>query len=311
VPARRPRKRAKATATKRTQRPHWSKASPVTLSADGSIHEMIAAVIRSCRGHWDANIAAALDGRDPEGIHQVRVGLRRLRSALSLFKKQIPAAQRAALGAEAKWLFGQLGAVRDLDVFLASLPEDKKMAAVAEVAQRLRARAHAAAAVALQSVRARRFAHRVDVWLQGRGWRSGDDAVSPESLARAALNRRLRKIREAAEHITSLSVAERHELRIAVKKSRYGLEFLKPLLPEKRAARWTAALKRLQDSLGHLNDVDVAQRTVTLLVRSAGRSRAAVSRGGQILIRDHKKALAAAEPQLRKDCLKLAALPLL
>jgi CHAD domain-containing protein len=83
------------------------------------------------------------------------------------------------------------------------------------------------------------------------------------------------------------------------------------LLPEKRAARWTAALKRLQDSLGHLNDVDVAQRTVTLLVRSAGRSRTAVSRGGQILIRDHKKALAAAEPQLRKDCLKLAALPLL
>ena len=59
-------------------------------AAGASCDDGIAAVIGACRDHWQANIAAAVDGRDPEGVHQVRVGLRRLRSALSLFKSHIP-----------------------------------------------------------------------------------------------------------------------------------------------------------------------------------------------------------------------------
>ena len=62
----------------------------------------MAVVMTACHVHWQINLAAAVDGRQPEGTHQVRVALRRLRSALSVFKKYIPAAQRAALNAEAK-----------------------------------------------------------------------------------------------------------------------------------------------------------------------------------------------------------------
>jgi CHAD domain-containing protein len=51
------------------------------------------AIFESCFDQWLANQAAALDGRDPEGVHQMRVGLRRLRSALSIFKKLIPKSQ--------------------------------------------------------------------------------------------------------------------------------------------------------------------------------------------------------------------------
>lgn len=304
----RARKSAHAVAPAPTAKPRWSKAVAVTLSPSGGIHEMMAAIIGGCRDHWQANVPAAIDGRDPEGIHQVRVGLRRLRSALALFKKQIPAAQRAALNAEAKWLFGQLGPVRDLDVFLGALGENDAMSAIA---RKQRERAHRTAKAGLQSLRARRFAQRLDVWLQGRGWSNGTTDISPAAFARTALNRRLRTIREAAEEIGSLDIEARHELRITVKKTRYGLEFLAALLPAKRAQRWTSSLKHLQDSLGRLNDVDVAERTVDLLVRSAGASRAKTARAGRAFIRRQKKALAAAEPQLRKDCAKLAALPLL
>ena len=280
----------------------------MTLSPASGIHEIMAAIIGGCRDHWLANVPAAIDGRDPEGIHQVRVGLRRLRSALSLFREQIAPAQRAALNKEAKWLLGELGAVRDLDVFLGALAD--KAAAMAAVARRQRERAHRTAAAALQSPRARRFAHRLDVWLQGRGWRNGDDDASPTAIARTALNRRLRRIRDAAARVGGLSIEERHELRIAVKKARYGLEFLHALLPEKRAQRWTSALKRLQDSLGYLNDVDVAERTVAALVRGAGVQKARVAQTGRNFVRRQKKALAAAEPRLRKECAKLSALPL-
>ncbi len=299
----------KALTVASSAKPKWSKAVAVTLSPASGIHEMMAAIIGGCRDHWLANVPAAIDGRDPEGIHQVRVGLRRMRSALSLFKNQIPTAQRAALNKEAKWLFGELGAVRDLDVFLGALAD--KDAAMAAVARKQRERAHRAAAAALQSLRARRFAQRLDIWLQGHGWRNGEGEGSPAEIARGALNRRLRRIRDAAAEVGDLSVEARHELRIAVKKARYGLEFLNTLLPEKRAQRWTSSLKRLQDSLGHLNDVDVAERTVTVLVRGAGVEKTRVARAGRNFVRRQKKALAAAEPQLRKDCEKLAALPLL
>ncbi|MGZ6229065.1 MAG: CHAD domain-containing protein [Candidatus Binataceae bacterium] len=302
--------RAKISAPPRPAKPRWTKAIAVTLSPASGLHKMMVAIIGGCCDHWLANVPAAIDGRDPEGIHQARVGLRRLRSALSLFKKQIPTAQRSALNAEAKWLFGQLGLVRDLDVFIGSLGE--KDEAMAAVARKLRGRAHRKAVTALQSPRARRLAQRLDVWLQGRGWRdNAEAAASPASIARAALNRRLRRIRDAAEEIGELAVDARHELRIAVKKARYGLEFLSAVLPEKRAQRWTSSLKRLQDSLGHLNDVDVAERTVATLVRGAGNQKSRVARAGQAFVRRQKKALAAAEPQLIKDCAKLAVLPLL
>ena len=127
-------------------------------------------------------------------------------------------------------------------------------------------RAHQTAATAITSARARRFAARLEIWLQGRGWRADDGANE-----RRAANIRpqyhqpppAQDPRQPAEDIAELTIDERHELRIAVKKTRYGIEFFSGVLPAKRAARWTTALKHLQDSLGHLNDLDVAERTIT------------------------------------------------
>ncbi len=97
------------------------KAAPVSFKSRSTLDDAIAAVVKSCRDHWQANLPAALTGGKPEGVHQVRVGLRRFRSALSLFRKFIPENQREWLNAEAKWLANQLGPVRDLDVFLSDL----------------------------------------------------------------------------------------------------------------------------------------------------------------------------------------------
>lgn len=113
-----------------------------------------------------------------------------------------------------------------------------------------------------------------------------------------------------AEGITKLPVAERHELRIAVKKARYGIEFFHALLPQKRAARWTAALKPVQDSLGHMNDLDVAERTIERLVgpeSTAGGKLAAAARSVRRL---HKKAARDAEPEIRKQCRRLTRIAL-
>src|SRR3546814_14860886 len=83
--------------------------------------DALAAVLGACLRHWSANEAAAIDGSDPEGVHQMRVGLRRFRSALTVFGDLLPAAQLAWLQEEAKWALNALGSARDWDVFLADL----------------------------------------------------------------------------------------------------------------------------------------------------------------------------------------------
>lgn len=296
--------------------PRWSKAAPITFKARSTLDDAIAAVIASCRDHWQLNLPAALDGRNAEGVHQVRVGLRRFRSALSLFKGFVPDNQRGWLNTESKWLANQLGPVRDLDVFLADLEKrsDKNDAAAVALGEAVRgahARARAGAMNALRGPRMRRFTARVETWRDGRGWYA-DDAEVPDvgAFARETLNKRLKKIQAVAAHADKLTVPERHELRIAVKKLRYGLEFLSPVLPDKRTQRASAALKRLQDSLGHLNDLDVAERTLTLVAaRATPAERRLIKKAGDALKAAHRKAATKAEPETARLCRKLVKLP--
>ncbi|MGE4064099.1 MAG: CHAD domain-containing protein [Rhodospirillaceae bacterium] len=299
----------------RPRAPRWIKAAPVSLKAKSNVDDAISIVIKNCRDHWQINLPAAVDGRNVEGVHQVRVGLRRFRSALSLFRKFIPDSQREWLNQEAKWLASQLGLVRDLDVFIANIDRrpagEADYAVLTAAAQNLQATSRIAAVQALRGTRMRRFAARLETWLEGRGWYA-DGAAHPDlaTFARDVLNKRLRKIRDVAARADKLSVPERHELRISVKKLRYGLEFLASVLPEKRAQRTNALLKRLQDSLGHLNDLDVAARTIALVAASASPAdRRRIKRAGNALKASHRKAVAKAEPETQHLCHKLVKLP--
>jgi triphosphatase len=299
----------------RPRAPRWVKAAPVSFKAKSTLDDAIAAVIKSCRDHWQINLPAALDGRNPEGVHQVRVGLRRFRSALSLFRKFVPDNQRDWLNQEARWLAGQLGPVRDFDVFLSDLEQrgaedDDSVAALTEAARNAHAKARTTAVSALRGARMRRFAARVETWLDGRGWYADTEIPNVSTFARESFNKRMRKIREVAARADELSVPERHELRIAVKKVRYGLEFLASVLPGKRAQRTNAVLKRLQDSLGHLNDLDVAERTIALVASGATPSeRRRMKKAGDALKADHRKAATKAEPETERLCHKLVKLP--
>jgi len=300
----------------KVQAPTWSKAPPLVLTPSATVDDAIAIIGTSCRTHWKANLAAAIDGRTPEGVHQVRVSLRRLRSALSLFKKYIPETQREALNAEAKWLLTHLGAVRDLDVFIHTLSkpfaekvsEDARIALLIRAARDERAKAHANAVTGLTSKRAGRFAARLDAWFSGRGWNTNGDAARDgrkepaEDFARKRVNRRLRKLLAEYGDVGDLSVNERHELRIAAKKVRYGLEFFSALLPSKRSENVSTALKQLQDCLGHLNDIDVADRTIATLTAQANdvTARRKIAAGGRLISRYHKKAAKAAEPKAQR-----------
>src|SRR3546814_4235956 len=122
--------------------------------------------------------------------------------------------------------------------------------------------------LALASPRYTRFLLRLGGWLEDRGWRpeATREAAREMALAQplvaladALLAKRHRQALKRGRGFAKLPTAERHQLRIAVKKLRYTTEFFRGLYPPKRSKGYLAALRDLQESLGHLNDVAGAE----------------------------------------------------
>jgi triphosphatase len=239
--------------------------------------EALQAIAASCIGLLAANAEAVLSGDVPEAVHQGRVALRRLRSAIGLFKPLLADDETAAVRDELRWLLQQLGPARDVDVFLSeilapveeSLPEEPALALLRRTLVRQR-RAHAAAAkAALCSARLTALMLSLGAWIEGGSWLRGDSAALQEPVEETAvrfIEARERKLRKRVRRLAEMDPAERHRVRIQVKRLRYACEFFLPVLPGKRGRRTVAALSELQDRLGLLNDLTVAAATLGAIV---------------------------------------------
>jgi inorganic triphosphatase YgiF len=294
--------------------PAWHKALAPSLSRDDTVDQAMEAIFESCFDQWLANQAAALDGRDPEGVHQMRVGLRRLRSALSIFKKLIPKSQLVWLRADAKRTASYLGPARDWDVFLSDLlapvillqPEDKGLNALRARAKGRRAAAYRTARKSLAAAAYNRFLLRFGAWLEGRAWRHeqtdeqtalGDLPVT--GFTSELLSARRDKVLAQGQGIADLPDEKRHALRISLKKLRYALEFFAPLFDKKTVKPFVGSLKTLQDDLGHLNDVAVARTLLHGLTAKPGKTDMPHAAG--MVIGWHARGVADLEPRLIRD----------
>ncbi|MEQ9607828.1 MAG: CYTH and CHAD domain-containing protein, partial [Kiloniellaceae bacterium] len=307
------------------RRPAWVRAEPLDLTAKMRVDEALAAVLENCLRHWSANEAAALDGSDPEGVHQMRVGLRRFRSALSVFGELLPESQLDWLKTEAKWTLNALGPARDWDVFQSDLlapleadrPEDPDLAALRTAAQERQARAYQDLREALSTPRYTRFLLRLGGWLEDRAWHGAGLTAAQETalgqpfitLADTLLAKRHRQVMKRGKGFKSLPTPARHELRIAVKKLRYTTEFFRGLYPAKREKAYLAALRDLQESLGHLNDVAVAEHLLVDLTEASppGSGARQLERAVGKVIGWYARALLDFEPEMRDTWKSFAA----
>lgn len=266
------------------------KARPVEVPPDALLDELLAAVLESGLAQLVENEAAASLGLDPEGVHQMRVGARRLRSALGFFGPVLPEPACDALRAELRWLAGELGPARDLDVLATGLlaplvalrPGDEALACLHAAAEDARVAAQAHVRSVLAGPRWPRLALETGAWIARRGWR-GPCSAPLFQPARAygarALERRHRRACRLGRRLGEATAQERHRLRIRLKKLRYAAEFTACLYPGRRAERYAKRLARLQDALGFLNDVANAERQLdALLVRLGPDAPAGASR---------------------------------
>lgn len=247
------------------------KAGDIVLGRRLRVDAGIKTILASCLLHAGSNMRGVLESDDPEYLHQVRIGLRRFRSALKLFEPV--AALPEALAAELSWLGGALGSARDHDVLAqATLP-----ALVADVSgqdhlQPLLERAAAAAAQqraalrdALHSPRYGQCMLALHEWVDCARWRQGASNEQKKALrkplakfARRAVDAGHARIEKRGRGLQRHDAAALHRLRIACKRNRYALEFFRALARRKPAARYIKALAALQDTLGQRNDMAVA-----------------------------------------------------
>jgi CHAD domain-containing protein len=228
---------------------------------------------------------SAVENLDSEGVHQMRVGLRRLRAAMSLFGKLLRDRQTERIKSELKWLAGELAAAREFDVYRKNKIEPLRGVAPAkrgmkELAGKLasqRDAAFAKAKMAVDSPRYRQLLLDSLQWLETGGWakrsRALDQAI--ERSATDILAKRHKRIIKKAKRLRKLDARGQHKLRIAAKKLRYACDFFGDLFSGRKAKKRLSAfqdcLTILQDHLGALNDIKVDQKLAPKLV--AGRPR--------------------------------------
>src|SRR6266436_382015 len=94
-----------------------AKAEPFGITAEHAVDDVITLLVGSCWHHLLKNHAVVLEGSDAEGVHQMRVALRRLRTICALFRRDIPSPAFQAVNSEAQWLMQQFGPAREWDVF--------------------------------------------------------------------------------------------------------------------------------------------------------------------------------------------------
>lgn len=257
------------------------RAKPLPIHADQTPVEAFRTIALGCLEHFQRNEAGLLAGGEPEFIHQARVALRRLRSAIKLFAPVLPENFVAAYGQSWQTLAGALGEARNWDVFLEeTLPPIVKAFPHNHDVHRLHNEAKRrvkAARRAITSLLSLKEYPRLMVEFTAAVHALSDTVNSPlKRFASERIAAHTRSVRKLAERYDELDDEQRHVMRLRFKKLRYALEFMTPLLPTRQMKRYQETLSALQEALGLIND----QVTARLLIDEAlGDKRGTVAQG--------------------------------
>lgn len=307
--------------------PAVRKASAPQLVPDGSAGQALQAIVASCLAQVQGNEDGLTMGADPESVHQMRVGLRRLRSALKLFEASAPCP--APLLAEIGWLGGLLGQARDWEVLagdtltqLAAATSPQQLDAIRQAAQALAQQQRQLAAEAVLSPRYTGLLLELGCWLldlnarEQSGQKGGQkDEEQHEALAapmrrfaRHALRRcHARLLKRGHELHAGADARELHRLRIAAKQARYTLEFFAALYRPRRTRHFLAALAQLQETLGQHHDASVAAGLLLELERLQPELHTALGKARALLLQWQEQSVGGLRAQWKQ--LRASALP--
>ncbi len=243
-----------------------SKSTAISIKGGQTVESAFEHVLRNNLTGAQAWEPVALAGDDIEGVHQMRVCLRRMRSALTVFRAAIPRKVTSSFAKEMRWAAKALDRARDLDVYITenlSSKGKKQEKKLNKIARKHRKDAYQRVGYFIQGRRYAKLCREFSDWLKARKWREKlsdeqrkglEESITP--YASRVLEAHRARILEDGNNIEELDSDALHQLRIDCKKLRYATEFFAPLYSSRMKA-FTAHLKSLQDLLGTLHDTSV------------------------------------------------------
>jgi CHAD domain-containing protein len=243
----------------------------------------MAAVLTALFDTLEANVNGTVRDLDTEFLHDLRIAVRRTRSALKLTGEVLPGGMASRFGAEFKWLGDLTTPTRDLDVYLLGYSgmADGLIAATADELrpfhdhlQRSRA---AEQRRLVRGLRSARFARLIREWREAlAATAAGRSRPTIARLAAARITRAHRRVIRDGSAISPASPAESlHDLRKRCKELRYLLEFFASLYDPGEHWQAVRELKALQDCLGEFQDTQVQQEEIRAFAAQMMEERAA------------------------------------
>ena len=268
-------------ATSRGPRAQRRRREPISrLNATIACDTAFRVVARRYLADLTANYEATSRG-DPGALHQMRIALTHLRTAILFFSPMVVDAMQARIRGELKWLNAHLGVIRDLDVAIERLRAIDKRWPQAIPHYRAwsakRAEIHRHLARALRSARYQRLIKSTSDWIEHGPWsiRKGKEAVRKRAAPVAAygvrkLTRWQKKLLKRSRKLSQMATEKRHRLRLLNKKLCYSIESLADLFTAREFSGQQTAqkyLRKAQRSLGQLNDDARGHSLATTLER--------------------------------------------
>ncbi|MFZ1108720.1 MAG: CHAD domain-containing protein [Rhodomicrobium sp.] len=279
------------------ERAEPSRGQPVALKPNDSAREAFATILGAAGRQIALNQRAIVQSGGVESVHQMRVGLTRLRSALRSLEPYASGAWIGELEGDAQNLARRVGSLRDADVLIEDIyapvaGDAAHVAGLPELLEALKAQRKAAYKDVRQSLGKGEWTR---VLL---GMALGPHLLAPGSrldepidvVAGEILERRWKKVRKYGERLEELDLEQRHSMRKAIKKLRYNAEFFQSL-HDKKAQRFIKRVKKMQELFGAINDVRMAHGLIGIAEESGGG--ASLAAAGYILGRNEARAAAA------------------
>lgn len=249
------------------------KARPLELADDMSVAAGFAEIVTACLRHFRMNELLLVTEHNAEALHQLRVAVRRLRTALWLFKPVAKGKSFDRIIDQLRVFTRELGAARNIDVILKSMKADDPARAQLE---KDRQQLYKNISRKLGSVRFNGFILDLVGWAHAGEWRNSKKATLPLArFARKRLDRLWQRIVRRGNNLAQLSEAQLHRLRIDAKKIRYSVEFLRgPLRSDgDEQDQFVKAAEGIQDSLGRLNDLATRRQLLDRPARKSATAR--------------------------------------
>lgn len=246
-------------------------AAALSLPQQITVTQGLQAIVANCLAQIRGNEAGVAHGNNAEGIHQMRVGLRRLNSALGLFRERLRCPQKVL--AELAWIRRELGMVREWQVLadetLAGIPRaDIETDGVMSLRQAISARVYQNSLLVQEAVMSARYREcllNLEHWVAGLDKDASDTALS--GFAQQVLPQLRERLRKRGSKLVKGNPKQRHRARMAAKKVRYATEFFRAWYSPAEVRAYLNALAILQDALGWLNDAAVAEDLLSRLAR--------------------------------------------